>query len=162
MIVGGFAVAANSRAVAWIHLGAAATIRGAYASILPRWGRYLWLMTITTCIVWLPFGLLYGGYTAFILIFAKPRGLLTNAAGKNPEALLVFLVVTVVFGLLVTGAVVYASIMGLRYSLAVPASVIEDLPARKAIRRSIDLSKGGRGRIFLLALLVVAIQVGLT
>jgi membrane-anchored glycerophosphoryl diester phosphodiesterase (GDPDase) len=51
--------------------------------------------------------------------------------------------------------------MGLRFTLAIPACVIEDLPARKAIRRSIELSKGARGRIFLLALLVVAVQMGL-
>jgi len=56
---------------------------------------------------------------------------------------------------------VYAVLMGLRFSLAVPACVIEDLTARQAIRRSIELSKGSRGRIFLLGLLVVAIQIGL-
>ena len=32
VIVGGFAVAANNRAVAWVHLGEPATIRGAYGS----------------------------------------------------------------------------------------------------------------------------------
>ena len=63
--------------------------------------------------------------------------------------------------LLVLAAIVYAVIMGLRYSLAVPACVIEDLKARQAIRRSIELSKGSRGRIFLLAMLVVAVQLGL-
>src|SRR5579871_6656592 len=161
VIVGGFAIAANSRAVSWLHLDEPATIRGAYGSILPRWGRYLWMLTITTCVVWLPFGLLYGGYMLFIGLYAKPKGVLAHAPVKDTEALMVFLGVTALFALLAAGAVIYATIMGLRYSLAVPASVIEDLPARKAIRRSIDLSKGGRGRIFLLALLVVAIQVGL-
>ena len=51
--------------------------------------------------------------------------------------------------------------MGLRYSLAVAACVIEDIPARKAIRRSIELSKESRGRIFVLGLLIFAIQLGL-
>ena len=50
----GAAVAAISRAVAWVHLGKPATIRGAYTSILPRVGRYLWLMTIAAFAVWLP------------------------------------------------------------------------------------------------------------
>jgi len=49
----------------------------------------------------------------------------------------------------------------LRYALAVPACVIEDIKARQAIRRSIELSKGARGRIFLLFLLVLAIEMGL-
>lgn len=163
VIVGGFAVAANNRAVAWVHLGEPATIRGAYSSILPRWGRYLGLMMITTCVVWLPFGLLYAGYTLFIFRYVRPSGILgpSASAHKDPQALLIFALVTLLFGLLLLCAVVYATLMGLRYSLAVPASVVEDLPARKAIRRSIDLSKGARGRIFLLGLLVVAIQLGL-
>ena len=58
----GLAVAANNRAVAWVHLGERATIRGAYSSILPRLGRYLWLMTITAFRVWLPCVVLYVGY----------------------------------------------------------------------------------------------------
>jgi uncharacterized membrane protein len=162
VIVGGFAVAANNRAVASVHHGETATIRGAYGSILPRWLRYLWLMTITTCVVWLPFGLLYAGYTLFYFLYLRPHGVLArNQAHKDPQALIVFALVTLAFCLLAAGATVYAILMGLRYSLAIPASVVEDLPARKAIRRSIDLSKGSRGRIFLLALLVVAIQLGL-
>jgi hypothetical protein len=43
----GASTAAISRAVAWVNLGEPATIRSAYQSILPRLGRYLWLMTIT-------------------------------------------------------------------------------------------------------------------
>jgi hypothetical protein len=163
LIVGGFAVAANNRAVSWVHLGEPATIRAAYLSILPKLGRYLWLMTITTFMVWIPFALIYAAYAVFIILYAKPRGVFPQQGTihGNPEALLVFAAVTFGFALLCLGAVIYAILMGLRYSLAVPASVIEDLPARKAIRRSIALSKGSRGRIFLLGLLVVAVQMGL-
>ena len=52
--------------------------------------------------------------------------------------------------------------MSLRYSLAVPACTVENLKARAAIRRSIQLSKGSRGRIFMLGLLALIIQLGLT
>ncbi len=51
--------------------------------------------------------------------------------------------------------------MTLRYALAMPACVIEDLEVREAIRRSIDLSKGARGRIFVLFLLIGVIKLGL-
>jgi hypothetical protein len=51
--------------------------------------------------------------------------------------------------------------MALRYALAVPACVVEDLTARKAIKRSIELSKESRGRIFILWLLVLVLQIGL-
>ncbi len=162
VVCGGIAVAANNRAVAWLHLGQPATIRGAYASILPRLGRYLWLMTITTFVVWVPCALVYGGYVTFVLLYVKPKGVLNPATtGANTQALGVFLVVSVLFGLLLLGAIVYATIMGLRYSLAVPACVIEEVKARAAIRRSIELTRGARGRIFLLGLLVIAIDMGL-
>jgi hypothetical protein len=42
-----------------------------------------------------------------------------------------------------------------------PACVIEDLTAREAISRSIDLSNGARGRIFVLFLLIGVIKLGL-
>ncbi len=55
-------------------------------------------------------------------------------------------------------ALVYGVLMSLRYSLAMPACVVEDLPAAGAIKRSIDLSQGSRGRIFVLGLLVYAVR----
>lgn len=162
VIAGGLSIAANNRAVAWLYLGQPATIRGAYASIRPRFGRYLGLMVMTTLIIWLPFALLYAGYAIFTLLYIKPKGLLSPRGPHiDPQVALIFGGVSIVFLLLLLCAVVYALFMGLRYSLSVPACVVEDLKARQAMRRSIELSKGARGRIFLLGLLVVAIQLGL-
>jgi uncharacterized membrane protein len=76
--------------------------------------------------------------------------------------MVVFLASSIVFVFLLIGAMVYGIIMSLRYSLAVPACTVENLPARAAIRRSIQLTKGSRGRIFMLALLALIIQLGLT
>jgi len=59
---------------------------------------------------------------------------------------------------LILAALVYGVIMWLRYSLAVPACVVEDLPAGKAIKRSVELSSGSRGRIFVLWLLVALVR----
>lgn len=165
IVAGGLAVAANNRAVAWLHLGQPAAIRSAYRSILPRLGRLLWLMTITTCVVWLPFVLLYAGYIAYFLLYIKPQGLLQPGSAyggaPDPQKMLLFAGVTLAFVVLLLAAFVYAILMALRYALAVPACVVEDLKARASIRRSIELSKGARGRIFLLGLLVVAIDFGL-
>jgi len=162
LIAAGLAVAANNRAVSWIHLGELATIRASYRSILPRLGRYLWLMTMTAFIVWIPIGLVYAGFIVFAVLYGRPHGLFAqNAAQRDPQALIVFGLVAVGFGVLALAAFVYAVLMGLRYSLAVPACVIEDIKARQALRRSVELSRGSRGRIFLLGLLVVAIQTGL-
>jgi hypothetical protein len=162
LIVAGAAMAANNRAVAWVNLGEPATIQGAYKSILPRIARYLWLMTIAAFIVYLPFAVIYGAYSLLIFFYVRPKGVLAhNAVGADPHATMIFGIATVALILLSIPAVVYAVIMALRYSLAVPACVVENLKARKALRRSVELSKGARWRIFVLGLLIIFIQTGL-
>jgi hypothetical protein len=163
-LVGGVAVAANNRAVGWVHLGEPATIRGAYASILPRTGRYVWLMTIITVILWTPMLLAYGGYV-FALYRVLGSGALKALTGSAPplgqQAAMTFVLITLGFILVAGLAGTWAIVMGLRYALAIAASVVEDLAARQAMRRSVALSKGARGRIFLLGLLVLVIQMGI-
>jgi hypothetical protein len=161
----GAATAATSRAVAWVHLGERATIRGAYRSILPRLGRYLWLMTITAFRVWTPLVLLYAGFLGILVFYGGFKGAGTHAgvaaqpaAATNPEAAVAIVVAGVIFFLLLIPVGVYTVLMSLRYSLAIPASVVENMKARVAIRRSIELAKGSWGRIFLLALLVGVIK----
>ena len=158
----GAAIAAINRAVAFVHLGQRTTIRDAYAGTLPHFGRYLWLMTLTGLLAWLPAGLLYAGYFGFILAYVRPRGMLAQTATVlDPGSSTTFLVVSGVFFLLLVPAGIYGLIMSLRYALAVPACVVENLKAWKAIGRSVDLSKGARGRIFILLLLVGAVKTGL-
>jgi len=162
---GGLAVAANNRAVAWVHLGEPATIRRAYGSILPKTGRYLWLMTIIWFVLWFPMALVYGGYIAALYrwVGAGSIRILTGGSGNPPnqQAALMFLLVTMCFSLVFALALAWSVVMGLRYALAIAACVVESLPARPAIRRSVGLSKGARGRIFVLGLLVAVIQTGL-
>ena len=158
-LVGGLAIAANNRAVSWVHLGQRATIRGAYASVLPRLGRYLWLMTIITFVLWAPLAVCYGGFFATLLRF-KPL-IKSGGAQTNPQAAMLFGILALVFAVVAFAAIIYAVLMGLRYSLAIPACVVEEIKARAALKRSIHLSRGSRGRIFVLALLIVVIQLAL-
>ena len=74
-VAGGLAMAANTRAVGWLHLGEPASIGAAYRAILPRTGRYLWLMTITYFRAWFPCVLIYGAYAALLLVYIRPTGL---------------------------------------------------------------------------------------
>jgi Membrane domain of glycerophosphoryl diester phosphodiesterase len=70
-------------------------------------------------------------------------------------------VASIVFVLLCIPVGSYTIWMNIRYSLAVPAAVVESVKARTAIRRSVELSKGARWRIFALLVLVVVIKIGL-
>lgn len=162
-LAAGAAVAATNRAVAWVHLGEPATIRGAYQSIFPRLGRYLWLMTIVFFVVWTPMGLLYLGLFGGMRYFHLGQQM-SAAGGQHPQmdphTAIVMGILFGAFGLLMIPAVVYAVLMGLRYALALPACVLEDLKTGKALRRGIDLSRGARGRIFVLGLLVGVIKLG--
>jgi MFS family permease len=155
----GAAMAAINRAVAWVHLGEPATIRAAYSTTLPRLGRYLWLMTIVAFIIWAP--LLVVSVVAGVVVALVP-GIFTPQTGPaSAQSMAIFGIVGAVVVLLIVPWIVYAIVMALRYSLAVPACVVENLKARKAIRRSVELSKGSRGRIFMLGLLVFVIELGL-
>jgi hypothetical protein len=162
----GAAIAAISRTVASLHLGEPVTIRGAYASTLPRLGRYLWLMTITGVLAWFPIILLYGGFLGSAFYFAPTRGhgaaagAAVAATAQQPQVSGAFLAIAGVFFILLIPAAVYTIWMNIRYSLAVPACVVEDLKARKAIGRSVELSKGSRWRILALGALVVVIKIG--
>jgi Membrane domain of glycerophosphoryl diester phosphodiesterase len=156
--LGGLAVAANNRAVAWAHLGQPATIRGAYKSILPRLRSFLWLITIVTFVLWTPIGIGYGGFAAvaFWIIPKTKSGAHLDPGTAMIAGLLFFLVAAVILA-----GFIYALLMWLRYALAIPAWVVEETKARPSLRRSIDLSRGSRGRIFILVLLVAAIELGL-
>jgi hypothetical protein len=160
-IVGGIAVAANNRAVAWLQMGEPATIREAYRGILPKIARYLWLMVLKTVFAWSPVIVIYAGFLLLIAYF-KMKGWMERGGGSpsGPEAL-VFFAIMGVLALASLPAFVYGVMMALRYALAVPACVVENLKARAAIRRSIELTRFSRGRIFVLWLLVGVIAFGL-
>lgn len=163
LLVAGLSIASNNRIVAWVYLGQPATIQNALASILPRLRRYLWVMTIAAFRAWTPLAVMY---IAFFAIFFSmlPKGFLTNPnaantiAQHNPSAFLYAGLGFLILAPFLLLAAAYGVWMSLRYSLAIPACVVEDLPAGQAIKRSIDLSIGARGRIFVLGLLVYAIR----
>jgi len=163
LLLAGLGIAANNRAVAWVHLGERATIRGAASSIRPRLGRFLWLMLITWFRAWAP---LSGVYIALFAMIATilPSGLLTHPGVaqstqvQDPTVFLRFGIYLLILVPLFLGTLIYGILMALRYSLAMPACVVEGLPAGAALKRSVELSKGSRGRVFVLGLLVGAVR----
>ncbi len=163
LMLAGLSIAANNRAVAWVYLDKPATIRAAAQSVLPRLRTYLWLMTVTTFRACAPLAALYVAFFAIVLS-VLPRGILFNpqlaqhAPRPDPTSLALAGIGFLILAPLVILAAVYALWMSLRYSLAVPACVVENLSSAGAIKRSIELSLGSRGRIFVLGLLVYAVR----
>jgi len=163
LMLAGLSIAANNRAVAWVYLDKPASIRAAAKSVLPRLRTYLWLMTITGFRAWAPFAALYVVFIA-VAFTVLPHDFMTNpmamqgAAQRNPGAIMAAGLGMLVLSPFLILATLHGVWMSLRYSLAVPACVVEELRATSAIKRSIQLSLGSRGRIFVLGLLVYAVR----
>ena len=163
LLIAGLAIAANNRAVAWVYLGHPASISGAVRSIRPRLGRYLWLMTITSFRAWAPLAILYVIFFA-VVFKSLPHGVFSGSpaahhtVAQNPAALIAAGIAILVMAPFFIGALVYGCWMSLRLSLGIPASVVEELPASRALKRSIELSKGSLGRILVLGVLVYAVR----
>lgn len=163
LLIAGLAIAANNRAVAWVYLGHPASISSAAQSVRPRLGRYLWLMTISSFRAWTPLAILYVIF--FTVVFKSlPHGIFSGSpaaqhgAAQNPAALIAAGIAILVLAPFFIGALVYGCWMSLRLSLGIPASVVEELPARRALKRSVQLSKGSLGRILVLGVLVYAVR----
>ncbi len=158
-LIAGFTVAAINRAVAWIHLNQNATIRSAYASVWPRLGRLLWLMFLYALRIYWP--IVIAVIPAIVLVVLIP-GVRTGDGTNDMGSLALMGVLGLLTFVLITGALVYMVWEALRLALSVPSCIVEDLKATEALRRSIELTKGARGRIFVLGLLVAVIQLGLS
>jgi hypothetical protein len=148
-LVYSIAVAAASSAVADVYLGRPASVRGSYAKIR---GRFWRLMGVVVNILLRMLGLMLvvlgafaGAMTGITLLFGAGRA--------NP-----------IFAFLLVIALLFADLAGLafcvyfwlRYAVSVPVLMIEDLGVLATIRRSVFLTRGRRGHIFL-AILVGAI-----
>jgi len=128
--------------------GIEAGFSAAYAKAWSRCGRYLWLMLLKSVIV---AGPMYGAILAIAgLMFFELR------SGGNQSGFL--LVVMPLLMLIYFAGSVYAAFAMIRLALATPACVAEDLPAWAAIRRSLQLTRGAMGRIFLIGLIIYAIN----
>jgi uncharacterized membrane protein len=120
-------------------------------------------MTMTGFRAWAPLAALYVALFAIVLSIL-PAGFLTNpVVAHHPTAQNTSAFVEAGLGILILApllllGLVYGVWMSLRYSLAMPACVVEDMRAGEALKRSIELTKGSRGRIFVLALLVYAVK----
>jgi hypothetical protein len=139
-------LAAACHAATQANLGVRATFRESYDLACRRALSYFWLLVLTYLIVEGPILLLWGA--------ASSAGLAMGLNKTSPGPFL-FLLIPLLF-LFYLAAMVYAILMMLRILLAFPASVAEGLPAWAAIKRSNRLTRGAKGRIFLVLLVIYA------
>ncbi len=137
------AMAAIIRAVAANYLGQTSTIGQAYAGIGRKWYRYILILLAMYCYAMLPAICLTGAMGAAI-------GFTQPGFGRN--------LWIGTMGVLVLVAFVFAFLWMLRWLLAVPSSLMEDLPVHRSLKRSAVLTRGARGRIFVMLLLVGAVM----
>jgi hypothetical protein len=140
---------AASHAATQADLGVAVTFSEAYAVGWRRFGRYLWLMILCVLCILVP-------VLACVLVVGLGAILMHFAMSGNSGPLAAFLLFPL--GLLLYMALaVYSILIILRFSLAYPACVVEGLPAWASLKRSALLTKGAKGRIFLVLLVVYAL-----
>lgn len=135
------ALGATTVAVSELHVGRPATIAGAYGRVRGQLGSLLLLMLLV--------GLkLLGLFLALLLVVVVITAMTA--------------LVTPIVGALVAAAVLFTGVVGiaifsLRWALSVPALVLEQMTAGRAIRRSVALTRGNMGRTFLLVLFATII-----
>jgi hypothetical protein len=120
------------------------TIRGSYKAALKRGWRYIGLLALEGLILIVAPGIVW---TALVFTFAM--GLVISGRGTNDAGGAGSAIVLLGFA----AVAIYAFWTLLLLCLAFPTSVVEDVGAGTALKRAISLSKGTRGRIFVLYLL---------
>lgn len=144
------ALSALNYAVVLRNRGEAATVRDSYMYGIRHFWRYLGIVALQFL-----FALVIpGAVAAGIIVIGSIAGtLLAKTGGQTAFAIFFGLLI---FLLLLAFLAVCVWIW-LYYCLAVPASVTEDTKVWPSMKRSLQLTKGTRGRIFVMYLLVIVL-----
>jgi hypothetical protein len=141
------ALGASNYAVLHASRDEKVTIRASYGYAFRHFWRYLGILFMQALLAFVV------PYLVFLAIFTVGSILATllakSGTGTALQGLFIFLLVILVIALMV--ACIY---LWLRFSLAFAASVAEDKKIWPSMERSSQLSKGTRGRIFVMFLLV--------
>ena len=128
------------------------TIRQAYKAARKRGWHYIWLLSLEGLILFIAPSVVV---TILTVIFAVSEGMTGKSAyeaGAGAGGVML---------LFVAAMAIYALCMLLMVCLSFPACVAENVNAWTALKRSFSLSKGTRGRIFVLYILGMILRWGL-
>lgn len=140
-----YCCAGITEAAASAQRGEKLTIRATLKNVRPRFWSYLGFLFLQGAVVIFIPG---AGATGIVasLFYMMTR---TGMAGSVAIGFLIFLVIV--------AAVVVIAWLALGYSIGMAAAVVEKMSPWEAMQRAVQLSKGTRGRIFVMFLLVVAL-----
>jgi hypothetical protein len=150
ILVHSIALAAVTHAVSEAYLGRRSTVRDSYRSIH---GKFWRLMGVIFNVALRLFGLLMLVFVVIAGIGALLIGALAPARGQAVVAAAATLLVLLIY-ILGLAAFVY---LALRYAVSIPALMIENLGVLATVRRSVQLTRGRRGQIFIAFLLAAII-----
>lgn len=146
------ALGATTFALSEVHLGRMATVRGAYQSLKGKVGR---LIGVTFLILVIALGA-YLAVAVAAVALGGALAFLVSLVSPGQRILIAVVVVLMVFALILAG-LIFAVVFLLRYAVAIPALVLENLGIGQALKRSAFLTRGYKGQIFLIALLMYLI-----
>jgi hypothetical protein len=140
-----YCCAGLTEAAASARRGEKPTIRATLKNVRPRFWSYLGFLLLQAVVVILIPGAIAAGAIASLFYLMTRTGM----AGSVAIGFLIFLVIV--------AAVVVIAWLALGYGMGMAASVVEKKPPWESMQRAAQLSKGTRGRIFVMFLLVVAL-----
>lgn len=155
ILVTALATGGLAHAAAHSYFGEAITIRGTWKEAWARGWRYIGLYLLEMLMIWAAPAFVWTILVmagAALAVLARNMGLGASAG----------IVMGLMAAAVVAALVGYAIWMLLRLSLAFPASVVEKIGVMDALRRGPALSRGTKGRIFLLYLLGLMLNYLLT
>jgi hypothetical protein len=147
LLIYAVALGATTQALSEVHLGRAASIRGAYRNL----GGKIWCLLGTVLLFLLIFSLLGAALFVLVIVGVSLTALILRGGHKSQT---VFIMIGALTLLLTVVGMALAMIFLLRYAIAVPALVLENLSPWQALKRSAFLTKGYRGQIFLIGILM--------
>jgi hypothetical protein len=150
ILVHSIALAAVTHAVSEGYLGRRSTVRDSYRSIQ---GKFWRLMGVIVNIAIRLLGIMI---LVFVVIGGVGGVLLVTFAAAGGQALVAAATVLLVLLVYMFGLVAFVY-LALRYAVSIPALMLENLGILAAIRRSVQLTRGRRGHIFIAFLLAAII-----
>ena len=143
-----FAVAGITQAAVSAHRGEKLTIRDALKSVQPRFWTYLWYLFLQA---------IMAGFVPVIAasVIIGPLVYLMSQPGTGVAGGIMLGFVAFVLGSAAIGVIVW---LALGYAIGMAVCVVEKKTAWESLQRAAQLSKGTRGRLFALFLLVMVLS----